>query len=153
MKIIFKMNLKMDNKLTVEELIKLLQCHPYVVPHDHMIDVFTFIGMKVKEYRGYPFRTEFEVHHQRTYLFKLTIDESNVVSLGNEYIKFPEGANGICTPCHTMLDLLRLALIMGQQMDYTYRGEVIYRDGSKYTPEELAAFAQVMNDTIFADQD
>jgi hypothetical protein len=30
---------------------------------------------------------------------------------------------------------------------------VIYRDGSKYTPEELAAFAQVMNDTIFADQD
>jgi hypothetical protein len=144
-------------KLTIEELKDILSKKPILTNEAEINEAFALLGFKLKEYNkaGLSQFQRYEVHHRRTYLIKVEVDESRCLSLSNEYIDFSDGCHGVSFGgIDTVTQLIQTVILIAQKVDRTYTGQISFNeDESEYTEQEFMELLEVLNEEIFNQQD
>jgi hypothetical protein len=140
-------------KLTTTELTGVLEQKPVLANEMEIKEVFGLLGLKVKEYHraGLSAFQSYEVHHRRTYLVKVEVDDSPCLSLSNEYINFGEGCHGMSFGgVRTVKELLQSVILIAQKIDRDFNGTAYFNEEeSEYTEAEYRELIETLNEKMF----
>jgi hypothetical protein len=139
-------------KLTQERIKELATKHQSKLSREEYSAFFRLVGLTVKDYdEREDDQKEFELHYKRLYVLRLNIDRSRCVSIGNEFVNFGEGSDGLSIGgIDTARELIRTVVAFAPKLAPKYDGTVTY-DGyrDEYSEDELQEAVEVMNEIVF----
>lgn len=130
--------------------------HPLDLLKEEIQAAFFLVGFSIKEYKKPESKTylSFEVHYRRTYLVKLTFDETRSMRVSNEYVDFGESCHSMSFGGQdTLLDAMQVTtLLLAPKLLKGYNGVVnLDPDKCEYNEGELKELMKVLNECLFAD--